>query len=888
MNTIFSLFFAPGEVSEIRALGLRGKSSSWEGFAGGKLGVVSGYYSDPVKFAAAAKALDKANARGTYFTANPCNPVLLSRASNRLICPDKDNATPDQYIACIRWFLVDLDAKLIDGTRRPSGVSASDEELKICKLRAEEVAKYLENEHGFAKAIRAFSGNGYHLVYRLPDLSNDEKHHNLIVNAMAVLADKFGKEDIDVSVTNPARIWKFYGTTGRKGDSTGDRTHRKSYLFPGQPECLADVPVTPLDVFKKYAALASAQAPRPAPGPAASSARPPADGGAAAPSISGSFRPMKKNELGPIDMEKYLNHFGIVFSVKERPATKDMGAATLYILETCLFNSDHTGGESCILVPQQGAIKYQCFHASCKNLHTWKEARRIISGDKSLVEFCQNYDPNWKPPKQTNTGMLASLNIPMQDAISLKNGTGGTVPQPTDMDPAEFYEKSGKPFYMAHYLSEYLNPLCNTDHQFYHYKSGTWKVFSKSQIKQIIVHAMRHKIQASWIASAQEVLSGLVNKEEEEWPNNPLLLNVKNGVIDLSKINDDERELLPHDPSYGCRFQLPVSYNPTAGYSPRWQAFLSEIFDDDPNLAKQGLLQQFFGYCLLRDSRYQKALFLYGTGSNGKSTVLNVLTAMVGKENTSSLSLQDLSQKFRAQFLQHKLVNLSAEANTRDPLEASAFKAIVDGSPITTERKYGEPFQFNPYAKWIVSMNDTLTVPDKSYAFGRRVIVLNFNHRFTPDKIIDRFESHLIPKIDQIFNWALDGLSALIRNGGFKLGDSVLADTNRLMEAMNPLRMFITECCEIRDEIKEKPVRLWHAYNAWCNEGHNRALGRNKFYEQILATYTLVKKDREIEAIDPGRELLFFNIKLTTEGNEYADKGERKSDRMFDNNKFKD
>jgi len=42
------------------------------------------------------------------------------------------------------------------------------------------------------------------------------------------------------------------------------------------------------------------------------------------------------------------------------------------------------------------------------------------------------------------------------------------------------------------------------------------------------------------------------------------------------------------------------------------------------------------GYCLLRDARYQKALFLYGSGANGKSTFLDVLCAMVGEENTSS------------------------------------------------------------------------------------------------------------------------------------------------------------------------------------------------------------------------------------------------------------
>lgn len=876
MNKVYLLFFNPGEVVEIRALGLRGKNAAWEGFAGGKGGIVSGYFNDPAKFAAAAAALDKANARGVYFTINPCKPPLLSRASNRLICPQEANTTPDEYMSCIRWFLVDLDAKLLDGTRRPKGVSASDEEMKACAGRAEEVAKYLEEEQGFARAIRAFSGNGYHLTYRLPDLPNDEEHKTLIKNAMAALAEKFGKEDIDVSVVNPGRIWKFYGTTGRKGDSTPDRPHRKSYIFPGQPDCLADIPVTSIEIFKKYAALATPQAP-PTPRPAA--ANPPTTSRPAASSGSGQTRPIKKGELGPIDMEKYLNHFGIAYDVKEIDDPK-RGPAMAYRLEKCVFNSDHGPNEASIIVPRAGAILYQCFHASCKS-HTWKDARLKISGDKSLAEFCQGYDPNWEPPRQTGTGMMSSLMIPMTDAAALKNGIGGgqPVPQPADVDPREFYEKKGKrpvfvPFYLAKYLAAYLHPLCNTGGTFYHYEVGVWKEFTKTAVRQICVHAMREEIQAAWIENVGNILAGLVNREETEWPVNAMLINVKNGMLDL-----ETEELLPHAAAYGSRNQLPVNSNPEAGWSDRWTTFLKEIFPDDTSTAKRGLLQQFFGYCLLRDTRYQKALFLYGTGANGKSTVLDVLSAMVGIENTSSLTLQDLSKQFRAQFLQNKLINLSTETDTRDPLTTAVFKSVVDGSPLTTERKYGEPFQYRPYAKWIVAMNEAPIIPDKSYGFGRRIIVLNFNRRFEPEEIKERMQDYLIVDIDRIFNWAVAGLTVLLKQG-FIIGKTVHEDTDKLMEVLNPLLIFVNECCEIFDGISEATSRLWNAYNAWCADGRNRPMGRNKFYEQLLATFTTVEKKRVEE--DGVQETRFLNIRLTSMGRDYAEKGKRRTEKMFE------
>ena len=645
---------------------------------------------------------------------------------------------------------------------------------------------------------------------------------------------------------------------------------------------LADIPCSTLDHLRKLAAMGPAS-PKPAPAPSPAPGPSPSAAGrtSASPSGKQTARPMTRNELGPLDMEKYLSHHGIAFDTKEINHA-EYGPATAYRLHHCLFDPNHTN-EASIIVPRQGAIKYQCFHNSCKKTKGWKAARHVISGDKSLSEFCTGYDPNWQPPRQTGTGMMAGLTIPMTDATALKNGVGGgdPVPQPAEVDPREFYEKKGKrpvfvPFYLAKYLAAYLHPVCATGGTFYHYEHGLWKEFPRTAIGQICVHAMREEIQAAWIDNVTKILAGLVNREEDEWPHHPTLINCKNGMLDMEK-----KEFISHDPQWGSRTQLPVIYDPAAGWSVLWQKFLEEIFPDDPDMSKRVLLQQFFGYCLLCDTRYQRALFLYGTGANGKSTVLDVLSAMVGPENTSSLTLQDLAKQFRAQFLQNKLVNLSSETNTRDPLTMETFKQVVDGSPLTTERKYGEPYQYRPFAKWLVAMNEAPIIPDKSYGFGRRVLVLNFNRRFQPEEIKEKMSEKLITEIDKIFNWAVDGLYALL-DKGFVVGKQVQEDTDKLMESMNPLLIFVTECCEVHEGIHESTTKLWNAYKAWCAEGKNRPLGRNKLYEQILATFTRVKKRRMQE--DGEQETRFDGIHLTSLGREYAEKGKQQSNKMFEKN----
>ena len=223
-EAVYDLFFHPGETVEIRSYGLKGSNKAWEGWAGGA-GVVYGYFNNAVAFGKAAETLEKAKAPGIYFTLNPVIPDLLARAANRVRAADaKSSLTADRDILCIRWLPVDLDPI------RPSGISSTDKELAAAIRIRGRIAKWLERDLGWPTGIRACSGNGSHLVYRLPDFPNTEKTTGLVKDSLAAIAQKFKNKcvDVDLKVYNPARIWKLYGTTARKGDNTPDRPHRRS------------------------------------------------------------------------------------------------------------------------------------------------------------------------------------------------------------------------------------------------------------------------------------------------------------------------------------------------------------------------------------------------------------------------------------------------------------------------------------------------------------------------------------------------------------------------------------------------------------------------------------------------------------------------------------
>jgi len=137
----------------------------------------------------------------------------------------------------------------------------------------------------------------------------------------------------------------------------------------------------------------------------------------------------------------------------------------------------------------------------------------------------------------------------------------------------------------------------------------------------------------------------------------------------------------------------------------------------------------------------------------------------------------------------------------------------------------------------------------------------------------------------------VDGLRALLKNGGFKLGAKVMEDTSNLMDSINPFRYFTSECLEISeagDDCYEETTELWYAYSEWCKQGHNRPLGRNKFFEQVLATFMRVRKGREIIKVEGKDKYLsvFYNLRLTEAGQNYASQGRRRAEKIFDDKKY--
>lgn len=293
----------------------------------------SGYFTD---IDTLIKALEPYQGCGIYATLNPVKEACYGRTQRDMIIPSPKSTTTDNDIEKREYILIDLDPE------RPSDTNASDEEKEYCKAKMQTIGRYLR-DMGFNMPIIADSANGNHMIYKV-DLPNNEESTTLVRDFLRTLDALFSDEKVkvDISVYNASRIAKVIGTSSNKGTGTKDRPQRDSFFTYIPPE----IRVTPVAYIKKVAD----QYPKPE-------------------------APSKANGYGAekFDIDAFIAKYDIKVVKKCR-----FNGGVKYILENCPFDQNHK--DAAILVLDNGAIAFKCFHNSCSQ-YGWKEFRLHFEPD---------------------------------------------------------------------------------------------------------------------------------------------------------------------------------------------------------------------------------------------------------------------------------------------------------------------------------------------------------------------------------------------------------------------------------------------------------------------------------------------------------------------------
>ena len=295
-----------------------------------------------------------------------------------------------------------------------------------------------------------------------------------------------------------------------------------------------------------------------------------------------------------------------------------------------------------------------------------------------------------------------------------------------------------------------------------------------------------------------------MNKEQS-------LLHLKNGILNLKTMKLEE-----FSPEIISTIQMPVEYDEDAK-CPRFKKFLSEVISEED----LSVMQELFGFCLLKDYRFQKAVMLVGSGSNGKSVLLNVIKEFLGSDNISNVSLQDFDSRrghFSKAYLYNKLANIYGDLSNRAMYETGIFKQLTGGDQIQAEFKFKSAFKFTNFAKLIFSCNQLPEVKDNTDAFYRRWIFFNFPNKFKGNNANPKILKELTTEkeLSGILNWAINGLKKLLKQGGFSNEKSEEELKEYYDRMSSSLKAFIMDFVEAAAQEHIPKEDFYNIYTKYC------------------------------------------------------------------------
>lgn len=224
-------------------------------------------------------------------------------------------------------------------------------------------------------------------------------------------------------------------------------------------------------------------------------------------------------------------------------------------------------------------------------------------------------------------------------------------------------------------------------------------------------------------AAMHEFVQGRLYAERRKLPERPRSpwLNLTNGMLDLSTL-----ELHPHDPEHLSTVQLPIAWDPEAT-CPTYERWVDLVGITD----QLELLEATAAQMLAPGITPAKSLFLFGPSRSGKSTYLRIMRAIVGAENTSSVTLHQLSDdRFASANLYGKALNVAADLSSAHVQDLSTWKMLTGEDPVQANRKHGAQFSFVNYALFAFSANEPPTVGESSRAYFARIIPMKFGRSF--------------------------------------------------------------------------------------------------------------------------------------------------------------
>jgi P4 family phage/plasmid primase-like protien len=335
----------------------------------------------------------------------------------------------------------------------------------------------------------------------------------------------------------------------------------------------------------------------------------------------------------------------------------------------------------------------------------------------------------------------------------------------------------------------------------------------------------------------------------------PFKINVANGTLVVRRnwarapieastwqIVNEFIRFKPHDPADLITKRMPVEFDPDAD-AQLYDEFLEFV---QPNPDNRRHLHQCGGMCLTGDISEQVMWFNWGKGKNGKSTLFNAWSYVMGDYGRSvaietfltagaskagAAASPDLARLEGVRFVR------TSEPERGAKLAEALIKLATGGEPMTVRHLNKDFFELHPRFKLVMSGNYRPEVRGTDEGIWRRIRLIPWTVAIPVEKRDRDFGEKLHAEASGILNRLLAGLVDWLKHG-LSSPTEIEQATADYRKDSDPLGRFLDACVETKDGERVQSSVLHSLFCAWCRAngekewtatGFGRALAERGF-----------------------------------------------------------
>lgn len=319
---------------------------------------------------------------------------------------------------------------------------------------------------------------------------------------------------------------------------------------------------------------------------------------------------------------------------------------------------------------------------------------------------------------------------------------------------------------------------------------------------------------------------------EDDLDNYSHLINFNDCVLNIKK-----DRVLSHSPKYSFTSFINANYERQQPNGLHFLNFINQCTEGAEDKMRQ--IQELLGYSISNYTNAKKWFVLIGAPHTGKSTLLELLTEIIGIDYTSNVPLHELSKKFALSDLYKKKLNVCGELNDNALKNIDIIKSLTGSDRVRGDVKYKSAINFVNRCKVIMAGNamPKLQTLDDTTAFIDRIVFVIFNNTIPESERDYKLKDKLLSEKDFIVQWAIKGLKRLIKNNFVftECRDSI-EFKNQYKNEMNNINDFVNIMCKLEpynDHCRAHKRDLYSAYLKYGRDNCQTILSKKEFFSEL-------------------------------------------------------